>query len=192
MWSAHGKPRFVPGLSLSAMPADEIFRTRHSEVGVAVCAGCSHRGPGARYHADFTPTLTSAPCILPLQLLPQPGWADSWWISAREYRVCGFVPGGISDDQTLVQGNPIKCVCPPPTPPPLTPLPSMTPSPRAAAARKDSAHRGTSLIRNSASPRSLGPYSRTMARVSWWSYGGVPFLMSEVPLQRIRDAHLRV
>ena len=42
-------------------------------------------------------------------------------------------------------------------------------------------YRGTSLIRNSAP---LGPYSRTMPRALWWSYGGGRFLMSEVPLYR--------
>ena len=40
--------------------------------------------------------------------------------------------------------------------------------------------RGTSLIRNSAP---LGPHSRTMPRALWCSWGGVLFLMSEVPLQ---------
>jgi hypothetical protein len=33
----------------------------------------------------------------------------------------------------------------------------------------DATYRGTSLIRNSAP---LGPYSRTMPRALWWSYGG--------------------
>ena len=40
-------------------------------------------------------------------------------------------------------------------------------------------YRGTSLIRNSAP---LGPYSRTIPRVLWWSQGGGLFLMSEVSL----------
>ena len=40
-------------------------------------------------------------------------------------------------------------------------------------------YRGASLIRNSAPP---GPYSKTMPRALWWSYGGLLFLMSEVPL----------
>ena len=40
-------------------------------------------------------------------------------------------------------------------------------------------YRATSLIRNSAP---LGPYSRTMPRALRWSYRGVPFLVSEVPL----------
>ena len=44
-------------------------------------------------------------------------------------------------------------------------------------------HRGTSLIRNSAS---LGPYGRTAPRALWWSQGGGLFLMSEVPLQVLR------
>ena len=39
--------------------------------------------------------------------------------------------------------------------------------------------RGTSLIRNTPL---LGPCSRTVPRVLWWSYGGGLFLMSEVPL----------
>ena len=39
-------------------------------------------------------------------------------------------------------------------------------------------YRGTSLIRNAPL---LGPYSRTIPRVAWWSYGGGLFLMSEVP-----------
>jgi len=40
--------------------------------------------------------------------------------------------------------------------------------------------RGTSLIRT---PPLLGPYSRTIPRVLWWSRGeGGLFLMSEVPL----------
>ena len=39
--------------------------------------------------------------------------------------------------------------------------------------------RGTSLIRNSAP---LAPYSRNMPRALWWSWGGLLFLMSEVPL----------
>ena len=38
---------------------------------------------------------------------------------------------------------------------------------------------GTSLIRNSAP---LGPYSKTMPRALWGSYGGNGVLMSEVPL----------
>ena len=41
------------------------------------------------------------------------------------------------------------------------------------------AYRGTSLIRNRAP---LGPYTRTMPRVLWWSWGGGLFLMSEVLL----------
>ena len=40
-------------------------------------------------------------------------------------------------------------------------------------------YRGASLIRN---PPLLGPYSRTIPRVLWWSQGGGLFLMSEVPL----------
>ena len=40
-------------------------------------------------------------------------------------------------------------------------------------------HSGTSLIRNTPL---LGPYSRTIPRVLWWSQGGGLFLMSEVPL----------
>ena len=39
-------------------------------------------------------------------------------------------------------------------------------------------YRGTSLMRNNAP---LGPYSMTMPRALWWSWGGVLFLMSEVP-----------
>ena len=42
-----------------------------------------------------------------------------------------------------------------------------------------SKYRGTSLIRNTSL---LGPYSRTIPRLSWWSWGGGLFLMSEVPL----------
>jgi len=38
---------------------------------------------------------------------------------------------------------------------------------------------GTSLIRNT--PH-LGPYSRTIPRILWWSKGARLFLMSEVPL----------
>ena len=45
------------------------------------------------------------------------------------------------------------------------------------------AYRGTSLIRNNPT---LGPYSRTIPRVRWWSYGGGLFLMSEVPLYYLR------
>jgi len=40
-------------------------------------------------------------------------------------------------------------------------------------------YRGTSLIRNTPL---LGPHSRTIHGVLWWSYGGGRFLMSEVPL----------
>jgi len=40
-------------------------------------------------------------------------------------------------------------------------------------------YRGASLIRNR---HLVGPYSRTMPRLLWWSYGGGRFLMSEVPL----------
>ena len=40
-------------------------------------------------------------------------------------------------------------------------------------------YRGTSPIGNIAP---LGPYSRPMPRVIWRSWGGLPFLMSEVPL----------
>ena len=40
-------------------------------------------------------------------------------------------------------------------------------------------YRGISLIRNSAP---LRPYSRTISRALWWSYGGGHFLMKEVPL----------
>jgi hypothetical protein len=40
-------------------------------------------------------------------------------------------------------------------------------------------YRGTSLIRP---PPPVGPYTRTMSRAVWWSQGGVPFLMSEVPM----------
>ena len=47
--------------------------------------------------------------------------------------------------------------------------------------RCDTSHIVTSLIRNS---DPLGPYSRTIPRVLWWSQGGELFLMSEVPLYR--------
>ena len=40
-------------------------------------------------------------------------------------------------------------------------------------------YRGTSLIRNRFR---LGPYSRTMPRVIQRTWGGLQFLMSEVPL----------
>ena len=40
-------------------------------------------------------------------------------------------------------------------------------------------YKGTSLKRT---PPPLGPCSRNMPRVLWWSYGGKLFLMSEVPL----------
>ena len=36
-------------------------------------------------------------------------------------------------------------------------------------------------------PRPLGPYSRTMPRALWYSYGGGRFLMSEVNLYRHLD-----
>ena len=42
-------------------------------------------------------------------------------------------------------------------------------------------YRGTSFIRNR---HPAGPYSRTMPRLLWRSYGGGRFLMSEVPLYR--------
>jgi len=42
-------------------------------------------------------------------------------------------------------------------------------------------YRGTSLIRNNFP---LGPYSRPMSWVLWWSLGGGLFLMNEVPLYR--------
>ena len=41
------------------------------------------------------------------------------------------------------------------------------------------AYRGTSLIRTSAP---LGPYSRTISRAIWWSWGKGLLLMSEIPL----------
>ena len=40
-------------------------------------------------------------------------------------------------------------------------------------------YRGTSLMRT---PPLLGPYSRTIPRVVWWSYREGEFLMGEVPL----------
>ena len=40
-------------------------------------------------------------------------------------------------------------------------------------------YRGTSLTKNSAC---LGPYSRTGPKAFCWSWGGVLFLVSEVPL----------
>ena len=42
-------------------------------------------------------------------------------------------------------------------------------------------YRGTSLT---GTPPLLGPYSRTIPGVIWWSQGGWRFLMSEAPLQR--------
>ena len=42
----------------------------------------------------------------------------------------------------------------------------------------DLRYRDTSLVRECL----LGPYSRAMSRALWCSYGGVLFLMSEVPL----------
>jgi len=42
-----------------------------------------------------------------------------------------------------------------------------------------SEYRGTSLIRKSAP---LGPYSRSIPRALWWSWGGGGGLLSEVPL----------
>ena len=44
---------------------------------------------------------------------------------------------------------------------------------------------GTSLMRNTPL---LGPYSRTMPEVIWWSYGGGLFLVSEAPLPLSRSA----
>jgi len=44
---------------------------------------------------------------------------------------------------------------------------------------QETGYRGISLIRNTPL---LGPYSRTIPRVLWWSFGGGLFLMSEVPL----------
>ena len=43
----------------------------------------------------------------------------------------------------------------------------------------EEAYRGTSPVRNTPL---LGPYSKTIPRVLWWSYGGGLFLMGEVPL----------
>jgi len=40
-------------------------------------------------------------------------------------------------------------------------------------------YRGTFLIRKR---HPIGPYSRPVPRALWWSWGGGPFLMSEVPL----------
>ena len=53
-------------------------------------------------------------------------------------------------------------------------------------------YRGTSLIRNRPP---LGPYSRTMPRALWWSYGGREILVSEVSLkgsQGVNDQGLEV
>jgi len=49
-------------------------------------------------------------------------------------------------------------------------------------------YRGTSLIRNTPL---LGPYSRTIPKVIWWSWGGGLFLMSEVPLYQPRAFPVR-
>ena len=51
----------------------------------------------------------------------------------------------------------------------------------APASGFDLIYRGTSLIRKRLT---LGPYSRTMARVLWWPWEGGLFLMSQVPLYR--------
>jgi hypothetical protein len=45
------------------------------------------------------------------------------------------------------------------------------------------AYRDTTSIKNSTP---LGPYSRTMPRALWKPWGGGLFLMSEVPLYRLR------
>ena len=50
---------------------------------------------------------------------------------------------------------------------------------RRAAAECVRLYRGTSLTRNKSL---LGPYSRTIPRVIWWSQEVGMFLMSEVPL----------
>ena len=52
-----------------------------------------------------------------------------------------------------------------------------------------STYMGPSLIRNR---HPVGPYSRTMPRALWWSWGGGMFLMSEVPrLARFQLVHSR-
>ena len=58
---------------------------------------------------------------------------------------------------------------------------------RSTAARRCRPYRASSLIRNSAL---LEPYSRTMPRALWRSWGG-QFLMSEVPLKGIKRACAR-
>ena len=44
---------------------------------------------------------------------------------------------------------------------------------------QDVTYRGTSLLRNCFP---LGPYSRPIPKVLWWSWGGGAFLMREVTL----------
>jgi len=50
------------------------------------------------------------------------------------------------------------------------------------------AYRGTSLIKNNPL---LGPYSRTMNRALWWSWGKGLFFMSEVFLHTSVEEHAR-
>ena len=45
--------------------------------------------------------------------------------------------------------------------------------------RRNPPYRGTSLIRNRLLP---GPYSRTMPRALWCSWGGGRFFISQIPL----------
>ena len=55
------------------------------------------------------------------------------------------------------------------------------------ARAREEPYRGTSLIRNR---RPLGPYSRTMPRALWGSWGGGRFRMSKVPLyQKLKLSH---
>ena len=84
----------------------------------------------------------------------------------------------MSEVPRYVRAGPGERSCKPPSPD-LSQVKDVAAAHKHAVQGLKQAYRGTSLMKNMPF---LGPYSKTLSRVLWWSQGGGLFLMSEVPL----------
>ena len=107
-------------------------------------------------------------------------WCLGFWVWGLGFRVWGLgfrvwgYPGlGLSGDNVTISRHALKTR----TQTRFKSVPcSLLSDPPAPVSRQFHSNRGTSLIRNR---HPVGPYSRTMPRLLWRSWGGRQFLMSE-------------